>query len=224
MRSAPHLFSTLQMPLRDALRGVSSLADATEETIEPAVALLPEPIRDGFRAGLRAVHSVGRRLKAAPIDPGAVRAAADTLADRAAAPETLATVVVYAWEHLPGGRHGDFMSETLLAGRLSTRPLTGRAPAERAARLIADIRTSAIIARRPGLADADRGVEQARIDQALIAIALWLLAARAPGMAEEETILGLSSALVAATRDGVPDRMEDAAGLARYLQALADHL
>ena len=33
------------MPLRDALRGVATLADAAEEALEPASTLLPERLR-----------------------------------------------------------------------------------------------------------------------------------------------------------------------------------
>lgn len=224
MRPAPDIIAALRMPLRDALRGVASLADATEDALEPAVALLPDSVQGGFRAGLGAARSVGRRLMTAPIDTGAVRAAADMLAARARAPETLATVVAYAWEHLRGGGQGHLISETLLAARLSTLPPAGADPAGRAAHLVADIRTSAIIGRRPSLHSEAHRAEQARIDHALAAIAVWLLAARGRTMAEEETLLGLAFALTAATRGDAPADPDDVEGLARHLQTLADHL
>ena len=53
MVASPKKFTLLydmNMPIRDALRGVVSLADATEDMLEPASKLLPEPLRSRFHA------------------------------------------------------------------------------------------------------------------------------------------------------------------------------
>ena len=52
------LLPDLNMPIRDALRGVASLADATEDMLEPAAKLLPEPLRSRFQQ--RVPQSVGQ--------------------------------------------------------------------------------------------------------------------------------------------------------------------
>lgn len=220
MRHPPPILAALRMPLRDALRGAATLAGGAEEALEPAAALLPEPLRAPFRAGLRAVRSAGRGLMTAPIGMAEVAEAAAMLEGRAAAPETLATVATYAWAHLRPAGQGHLMSETLLAARLAALSIPGRTPAERAAHLVADLAHSPAIARLPGpRREGGDGVEDA-----LAAVVVWLLAARGGDMAEEEALLDLAAALVEATRPGAPRAGDDPAALARHLQTLADHL
>lgn len=224
MRQPPALFAALQMPLRDALRGVASVADAAHGRLEPAAALLPEPVRQGFREGLDAARSAGRRLMAAPIDEEDVERAAAMLAGRARAPDAFANVVAYAWQHLRGEAPGPLVSETLIAGRFSVRRLRGATPEARAAQFATEFRVSSVIVRRPGLTAAEQAADQAALDHGFTAIAVWLLAARGATMAEEETLLTLSSALVHAARTDMPADYEDEAAFARHLRILADHL
>ena len=66
----------MQMPLRDALRGVTSLADATEDMLEPATRLMPEPLRARFRHALESLEAAGKRLLDAPIDTNQIHTAA----------------------------------------------------------------------------------------------------------------------------------------------------
>ena len=219
MRHTPSLLTALRMPLRDALRGAATFAGGAEEALESAAAILPEPLRDGFRAGLRAARSAGRGLMTAPIDEGDVAAAADMLAGRARAPDALASVTAYAWAHLRPADQGHLLSETLLAARLAALSIPGRTGAERAAHLVADLRRSPALARVPGAqADAEGA------DDVLDAIAVWLLAARGTDMAEEEALLDLAAALVPATRRGAPGAQDESAARAAHLQTLADHL
>lgn len=219
MRHAPTILTALRMPLRDALRGAATLAGGAEEALESAAAILPEPLREGFRAGLRAARSAGRGLMTAPIDAADVAAAADMLAGRARAPDALATVAAHAWAHLRPAEQGHLMSETLLAARLAALSIPGRTGAERAAHLVTALRRSPALARVPGAAAGGEGAEDA-----LDAIAVWLLAARGADMAEEEALLDLAAALVPATRRAAPGPGGEPAARAAHLQTLADHL
>ena len=220
----------LQMPLRDALRGVATLADATEEVFEPASKLLPEPLRAGFRDAMSAVGNAGRRLITAPIEPAQVRMAAEFASGRQTendALEACATVMCYAWEHLQEGAltHRLLMSEVLLAGQLGhVGEAAGAAPGDTAARLVERIRSSQVIGRMPGVAGGVAGSERDDVDLALAAIAIWLLSARDVDMVGEARLLDLSHALVLAIRDDILDAIDHKDDLASILTNASAHL
>ncbi|WP_420578832.1 hypothetical protein [Oceaniradius stylonematis] len=121
MREQPPIprLTALQLPLRDALRGVATLAEVTEELLEPAAALLPGTVRDGFRSAVHAIEGAGKRLMTAPITLESVRASSRVLSQGAGDRDALATmavVIAYAWEHLrdAGHEHHLMISETML--------------------------------------------------------------------------------------------------------------
>ena len=66
------------MPLRDALRGVATLVDATEDVLEPAAQLLPEPLRSRFKHSLDALEAAWKRLISAPTDAQQIQKASSS--------------------------------------------------------------------------------------------------------------------------------------------------
>ena len=220
----------LQMPLRDALRGVATLADATEDMLEPAARLLPEPLRSRFKHALESLEAAGKRLIHAPIDTSQIEAASRFLTASGAdknAIESCAIVLVFAWEHLNEAsvdqRH--LISETIVADRLSrTREASSATGAAFAAAILADLRTSCAIGRMPGLARRIKAGEASRVNLALLSIAVWLLSGRAETLAEEEKLLDLSMALVRALQQSAQDAFADSAKLSRFLESASAHL
>ncbi len=219
----------LQKPLRDAIRGVATIADATEEMLEPAATLLPEPVRNRFRDALSAVENAGRRLMAAPIDPDHVRQASDFVLGTDSAPaarEACASVVCFAWEHLQSdaSEHRYLISETLLAGQLAHLPEVAPKPGAKAAALLTAIRSSNVIGRMPGVSSGLSGEDRDTADLTLAAVFVWLLTARDGELAEEEKLLDLASALVSAIGKDVLSVMEDPDDLAGLLVNASSHL
>ncbi len=219
----------LQKPLRDAIRGVATIADATEEMLEPAANLLPEPVRNRFRDALSAVEQAGQRLMAAPIDPDHVRQASDFVlgTDNApAAREACASVICFAWEHLQteAPDHRYLISETLLAAQLAQMPEVAPQPGAKAAALLASIRTSSVIGRMPGVSSGLSGSDRDAADLTLSAIFVWLLTARDGDIGEEEKLLDLASALISAIGADVLSVMDDPDELAALLVNAARHL
>lgn len=220
----------LQMPLRDALRGVASLADATEDMLEPAAQLLPEPLRSRFQSALGALERAGKRLVHSPVDTDQIAAASRFLAatetDRPAA-DACARVLVYAWEHLNEASvdHRHLISETIVADRLyRSRGTSDTAGESFAAAAIADLRTSSAIGLMPGLARGITAEEETEVDLALLAIAVWLLSDRAETLEEEEKLLDLAMALVRALEDEARGAFDEVSGLARFLSDTSSHL
>ncbi|MCR9122436.1 MAG: hypothetical protein NXH91_09180 [Phyllobacteriaceae bacterium] len=232
MREQPPIprLTALQLPLRDALRGVATLAEVTEELLEPAAALLPGTVRDGFRSAVHAIEGAGKRLMTAPITLDSVRTASGVLSygtrDRDAL-ATMAVVIAYAWEHLrdAGHEHHMMISETMLAGHLASgSALAGSTAPERAASLVTDIAGSAVIGRPPGVPAMGSDADRVAIDTGLVSIMVWLLAMRAETMEEEEKLLDLASALVSAMAEDTAAAMVDHDRLAGHMEALAAHL
>ena len=179
------LLHDMNMPIRDALRGVVSLADATEDMLEPASKLLPEPLRSRFHSAMQAFEQAGKRLLQAPIDMERISDAAQfargTTLDQSAV-NTTASVIVFAWEHLNQSRvdHRHLISETIVADRLSRlRPDGGTTGFTFAASLFLDLRQSSAIGVMPGLTRGITADEDAEVDLALMAIAVWLSSTRA---------------------------------------------
>ncbi|MCY3996350.1 MAG: hypothetical protein OXF07_09435 [Rhodobacter sp.] len=227
--SLTDFFSGFRKPIRDALRGVVTIADTTEDLLEPAAQLLPEPIRNRFRDALSACESAGKRLVYAPIDPDRVRRAAEFvqgLANDRESLESCAAVVCHAWEHLQksGAEHRFLISETLLAGKLTRLPDNTSSPGATAAALLGMLRNSNVIGLMPGVASGIPGGERDATDLALTAIVVWLLSARDDGIAGEEKLLDLSSALITAVSEDVLGAIDQPDELAALLLHVSAHL
>ncbi len=224
------LLPDLQKPLRDAFRGMSAIAGATEEMLDPAAKLLPRPVRDRFRDALSAVGNAGKGLTAAPVGPGQIRMAADFVRGRTGGregAENCAAVFCCAWERLQEAAPDPrlLISETFLAGQLARLPASDpSSPGAAAAALVSLVRSSNVIGRLPGVAAgvSDRGRDT--IDLGVTAIVVWLLAARDGRIAEEEKLLSLSAALVAAVRDDVLGVIDQPDKLAELLLNASAHL
>lgn len=220
----------LQMPLRDALRGIASLADATEDMLEPAAQLLPEPLRSRFHNALTSLEQAGKALTHSPIDIKQIETASRFL--KAAetgkeAVETCATVFVYAWEHLNEASvsHSHLISETIVADRLARTHSTSRLiGVDFAAAVLADIRSSSAIGLMPGLTRGINGEEETEVDLVLLSVTVWLLSGRAETLADEQNLLDLSIALVRALQIEAQAVFEDGPRLAHFLSDTSAHL
>ena len=216
----------LPMPIRDALRGVASLADATEDALEPASKLLPEPLREPFHSALKSVEQAGKRLISAPIDMPQIATAARFMAgtDRGpAARRACTSVFVYAWEHL-ASEQGEavLISETILADRLGHIAKAGdMSGADFAAQVVMDLRASSVIGRMPGL---PRGASHPETDLHLLSVATWLLAARGDSIEDEEHLLDMTVALIRAMAGHAGDPFADPVDLSRFLTDTSAHL
>ncbi len=218
----------LNRPLRDAARGISRLADATEEALEPVAQLLPEPLRTRMHNAMLSMEAAGHRLIASEIAPETVMAAQDFVTGRALDADARAactSTLTYAWDHMRdcGLRHDHMISETVLSDVLS-RVEPGATNAERAAALISTIRGSSAIGRLPGLAGLATAEDEPLLVLALTAIFVWLISDRAATVVEEEKLLDLSLALVLAMRDDIAQVADDSAALADTLEDIARHL
>ncbi|MCI5110070.1 MAG: hypothetical protein MRY75_05905 [Marivita sp.] len=224
------LLPDLNMPIRDALRGVASLADATEDMLEPAAKLLPEPLRSRFQHAMQALEQAGKRLIHAPIDMDQIRAAAEFATGSTADPSGVpaaARVIVYAWEHLneTSVEHRHLISETIVADRLSRlgrdSALTG---CQNTAAIVLDLRQSSAIGLMPGLARGITDAEETEVDLALVAIAVWLASKRAENLVEEEKLLDLSMALVRALQTEAASALGNPGAFADFLSDTSSHL
>lgn len=220
----------LQMPLRDALRGVATLADATEDALEPAAQLLPEPLRSKFQHALASLELAGKRLVHAPIETHQIDAASRFLTaaetDKRAI-ETCAIVFVYAWEHLNETSidHPHMISETIVADCLShSSKISDLTGADFAAAVLGDIRKSSAIGLMPGLAQGITGADKIEVDHALLSIAVWLLSRRADSLTEEEKLLDLSMTLIRALQNDPRQAFAEGENLPRFLADTSAHL
>lgn len=234
-RSRLPLPRALKMPLRDVLRGVTTVADLTEEILEPATALLPGPVQSTFRSALATFEGAGASAVTPRIDPADIaRASAylqgvDVSRD---ALETFVNVLAFAWERGQAGHDGQHLlfSETVAAARLATAEIAnaGKRVAgivhARAAALLTVLRKSTAASRLPGIPMTPGEKERASIDRTLLAAFTWLLSERALDLGEEERLLELALALIQALGDDALDGMDDQALLAEQLQSQADHL
>ena len=224
------LLHDMNMPIRDALRGVVSLADATEDMLEPASKLLPDPLRNRFHQAMQAFEQAGKRLIHAPIDmeriAEAARFAQGSGLDKTGV-SAAASVIVFAWEHLNQSRvdHRHLISETIVADRLSR---LSRTCAETGfaftASLFQDLRQSSAIGVMPGLTRGITADEEAEVDLALVAIAIWIASKRADMLEEEEKLLDLSMALVRALQPEAATAFQSHATLTSFLAETSPHL
>lgn len=220
----------LRMPLRDALRGVVTLADATEAMLEPAAQLFPEPLRSRFRDALGSLEQVGKRLIDFPITTDQLEAASRFLVGATkqdAAARTCATVFVYAWEHLDAASvtHRHLISETIVADRMvRLRDTTSVLGLDFAAMMLADLRGSTAFGLLPGLTRRVSAEDEAEIDLALVAITIWLLTDRAGTLHDEEKLLDLAVTLTRALKADAQKALSDVHDLARFLADTSAHL
>lgn len=228
--SLPQFLPDLQQPMRDALRGVVSLVNATEEVLEPAVQLLPKPVRSRFRPALEALEQAGKRLMQSGIDTNEIRSAADYISGveiDASSATSCAAVFSFAWEYLNKNSAGHLylVSETIIRERLThVRSDVRLEGVDFAAAAISVIRTSSAIGRLPGLARGISAAEEGDFCLELMAIAVWLLSARSETMIEEEMVLDLSHALLCAMQAEAFAAFDDRAHLARFLEEASAHL
>lgn len=229
-KPAPNFLPDLVMPLRDALRGVATLAGASEDMLEPAARLLPEPLRSRFRQALKSLEAAGKRLIYAPVDMPQIDLAARFLsASETGKPalEACAAVIVYAWEHLneAGGSHRFMISETLVADRLTRAAGTSQASGVAfGADMLAALRQSSAIGLMPGLTRSIATTDETEVDLALLAIAVWLLSNRPDTVEAEEKLLDLSVALVRALQYETRTNFSDRGALERFLSETSSHL
>lgn len=230
-RSRLPLPRALSMPLRDVLRGVTSVADVTEEILEPAAALLPGPVQATFRSALATVEGAGARAITPVIDHSDIDRASAFLqgSDTSrGALETFVNVLAYVWErsHSKTTDHPHVLfSETIAAASLVVK---GRgepvSPRVRAAAILMALRQANTASRLPGMPIAPSDDERALIDQTLLSGCVWLLSDRASDFSEEERLLDLALALVQALASDVTAGFADQDLLAEQIQSLADHL
>ena len=215
----PFPLSSLRVPVRDALRGLATFADATEDTLQPAMDLLPEGLRTSLHSALERLEASGQRWMDASIVHMDICVASDVVAGRVstgADQEACARVIAFAWDHLrPIGQSRLMISETLLATRLSS---------DSAAHLYIQLRTSSVIGTLPGV-PAPRGAEdQEDVDLRLFALMIWLLAARADTLEDEQKLLHLAGAMSVAMKAEILAAVDQPDQIAEHLQALSDHL
>jgi hypothetical protein len=220
----------LEMPLRDAMRGVAIFSEAAEGALEPAARLLPKPLREGFQMAIRSVKLTGKQSIDNQVQQDQILMAAGFATgntDDVAAAKCFAKVICFAWDHLQGRakapRH--LMSETIVASKTAQAHSNGSASgAAFATDLIGKIRKSPAIGRMPGFIGGIRPDEKNEIDMELVAIMVWLLSARPPSFAEEVPLLYLAAALISALQCDVAAALDDPAKLADILQSTSAHL
>lgn len=218
----------LETPLRDAMRGIANFAEATEDALEPAANLLPEPLRAGFQKAIRSIEATGRHLIDRELKQNQIVSARDFAIGQAqdsGSAKDFSKVVGFAWEHLQHATDGPrfMISETILA-RKSAQHFEKGVGSAHIAGLVEAIRKSSAIGRMPGIADGIGAEDRSQIDMMLLAIMVWLLATRADGLEEELTLLELAMALVTAIKGDMVAAMDDQAKLADILAATSAHL
>lgn len=218
----------LETPMRDALRGVANFAEATEDALEPAAQLLPEPLRAGFEKAIRSIEHTGRQLIDRGLRQDQIASAADFAIGRvrdSGSAKDFSKVVCLAWEHIQHATDGPrfMISETIVA-RKSAQQSEKRAGAAHTAGLVEAIRKSSAIGRMPGFADGIGSEDRDQIDLELMAIMVWLLAIRADALEDELKLLDLSMALVTAIKGDIAAAIDDQAKLADILAASSAHL
>ena len=220
----------LKMPLRDILRGVTTVADLTEDVLEPATALLPGSVQSSFRSALATFEEAGASAVTPRIGPADIARASSYLHGTDTSREALETfvsVLAFAWARAQAGdvERPLLLSETVAAASLA---IIGKGDAktsfERVAALLMALRKTNAASRLPGIPVTPGEEERAHVDRLLLAVSVWLLSERAPGLAEEERLLQLSLALIQALGEEVLEGFADQPQLAEQLQWLAEHL
>lgn len=229
-RSRLPLPKALKMPLRDILRGVTTVADLTEEVLEPATALLPGPVQATFRSALSSFDQAGARAVTPRIDMADIAGAKAYLEggdQNSGALQTFIGILAFVWE-LAHSRHRDqqlLFSETVAAARLAIRGRSDeRTVYARAASILICLRRANAASRFPGTPMTPDEGEGAYIDQVWLSAVVWLLTERASTIDEDIRLLELAFALCDALEEEIMTDMEDEGRLAESLQSLANHL
>jgi hypothetical protein len=206
--------------LRDALRGVATLAGLAKDALRPVAPFLPGPLRMRFADGLQAIEAVTRERGAPWPEPAALRAARAFVAGtgtRVSDADACARCLAAAWDHLMPvheRRRPPLFSEALAAAALRGLPARSRADATP--------RPSAIVA-----AVLHSGASHALPDRArgvLFPALVWLLADPAASPSDEAQLLDLARALTAAALTRQEAATLTGAALDSRLLALATHL
>lgn len=228
--TSPSIVRALKGPFRDILRGMTSVAGATEDMLHPAARALPGPLRDAVKQALRALEGQGDRLLTPDITQDDVRRAAAFLRGEAhgrGEAAGCARVLAFAWARLRSANpdYHHMLSETVAASRLVALRRGGPlGAADHAAHLFADLRGWHVAGHAPGLPVPLSQDEQDAVDLKLVAVMVWLLSERGADIAEESALLDMAMALARACRDSVLGAIGDPDRLARELKTLSDHL
>ncbi len=224
----PELPAMIGQPLRDILRGVAVFADLTEETLEPAKRLLPDPVRSNFRTVLSSLEDMGARAVSPVVAHRDILAASDFIGTATATnPDALTIVLAYAWERSAAAlTDRRFLFSEVVAGR-SLAGIT-RAPDEspylRAARIYTALLRARPIGVMPALDMPMRSEDETRISMIILSFLVWLVSERAASLPEEERLLDLAIALTMAKEGTIKPNLADTAALAAMLEDLARHL
>jgi len=221
----------LVLPLRDAVRGVETIAQRSRKMLRPSTARLPGAVRDFAHDVIDGAKRVGERtaFRRHPAHDDIADACAllgGTLPlSRGARP--LAAVLAYGLERGlgDGGRSAPLVSETVLALAASEalRGLSEEADGPmRGALLVARLAKAPVAGPVPGTPIAVGADDRERVLRALVASILWLLAERPDDGATEDEILELAMSLTAATMTEIAPMVDDAERLAAELHRLAD--
>ncbi|MEM6762596.1 MAG: hypothetical protein AAF615_06955 [Pseudomonadota bacterium] len=226
------LFATaFVLPLRDAARGVRSLAPLSAGGTVRDSLLLPDPISNIMDDVLARVRDARERsaFRKQP-EQDSIDTAREALYGHIAplsAVRAIALVFAYAVDRglTARGGHSLLVSETVLALaaaetlRQTSDELT---PAERAAALVAGLAKAPIASMMPGITVPLSADDRRRVDNALIAGAVWLLTDPPEVGDNEERIFDLAVALTEAAGTVTRDAMDAPQRLATSLGELAD--
>lgn len=230
LSATPPILSALKGPLRDILRGMTSVAGATEDMLAPAARALPAPLRDAAKQALRALEGRGEQLLTPDTTMDDIaRAGAFLRGDMHGRRDAAccARVLAFAWARLHGAdpTYHHMLSETVASSRLVALRRGGpRGAAEHAAHLFTDLRAWHVAGHAPGLPVPLARDEQDAVDLKLVAVMVWLLSDRGHDIADEGALLEMAMALALACRARVLAAIGDPDRLARELVTLSDHL
>jgi len=224
------LKNAIKVPLRDLLRGVSAFAAATNEAMTPSGPTLPFPIPSPFLLAKDAVGAASARVADINVDVAEIAAASAALkahesqqVDRRA----FCRVVVQAWSRLLSlskSKHV-IVSEVIVAGGFEGSWMKpGNTPEDTAANIVFNLRAIRAAGRFPGTPFPISPEEQSDIDLSLYTTALWLLADRERGIAEENQLLELAFAFTMAQKELVSSNFQTRESLAMSLRDLAGQL
>lgn len=224
----PEIPAYLRAPFRDIRRGVSAVAENTEEFLESAAPMLPDPARRVVRSTLDLVEhfEFSETLDAQVLVParGFVQARNHSAKGAGACARCLG----FAWDHTHRSqaslRHVMF-SESIAASSIRGMPSPSSASSsDRSALIFLKVLKSGAIGRMPGLAT-ETGDNVLNDASVLLASALvWLLAEPAATEAEERRLLDMSLSLTQAIWDDIPPNTDAPEALGGRFKDMARHL
>ncbi len=221
----PRMFGML---LRDAARGVSSVAETAEGIVDP---MLPELVRRPLQSVLGRIEGEVRHLfQHHKISVADIRKAAAFLGGSSTDLKDAghcADVLAFAWDRTRPEGEGfrRFLSENVTAFRLTTtRQGKGLMRYRRAAEVFLKLRRANVAGSFPGLPMPHSRPEAQSIELRLFAFSVWLLAERASTLDEEMKLLELALALAGAFEEDVKRAMHDPIDLALQFERLSGHI